>query len=56
MSFFLKFGHNGRHKKYRYHTDKPINFNQVRRELLVALPPEITRYEILAAAEKRGKR
>jgi hypothetical protein len=34
MTCYLKISYLARHRKYRYHTDKPINFLQIRKELL----------------------
>jgi hypothetical protein len=38
MSCYLKISYLNRHRKYRYYKEKPINFQQIRKELLVGLP------------------
>ena len=38
MSCYLKISHLNRHRKYRYFKDKPINFQQIRKELQVQSP------------------
>ena len=47
MSFYLKISNANKHKKYRCIKDKPINFQQIRRDIAPMLKTETIRYVII---------
>ena len=44
MNCILKINYQHKHKKYRYHSDKPINFNQIRQQFAIHQPSNSLRY------------
>jgi hypothetical protein len=46
MDCVLKVAYLHKHKKYRYHPEKPINFNQIRQELGIHHPPSAIKYHL----------
>jgi hypothetical protein len=47
MSCFLKISWHSRHKKYRFCRERPINFHQIRRELVPSVPPHSLTYLLM---------
>ena len=45
-SCILKIAYQHKHKKYRFHKDKLINFNQIRQQLSIHLPSHSVQYLI----------
>lgn len=55
MNCYLKISYLNRHKKYRYWKDRPINFQQIKRELLVNLAPESICYTLNNRSPAKGE-
>ena len=54
MNCYLKISYLNRHKKYRYWKDRPINFQQIKRELLVNIAPESICYTLNNKTSSKG--